>query len=100
MTDRELLELIASQVGTLTNDMQEVKDKVGNLETKVGNLESNVGNLGNKVGNLENRMINMENENQKNFAALFDGYKQNTEQLNRIEKEVSKHEEIILRRIK
>ena len=32
--------------------------------------------------------------------ALFDGYKQNADKLDRIEKEVSKHEEIILRRIK
>ena len=32
--------------------------------------------------------------------SLFDGYKQNAEELDRIEEEVSKHEEIILRRIK
>ena len=32
--------------------------------------------------------------------SLFDGYKQNAEKLDRIEEEVSKHEEIILRRIK
>ncbi|HSH34713.1 hypothetical protein [Schnuerera sp.] len=32
--------------------------------------------------------------------ALFDGHKQNSDKLDRIEEEVSKHEEIILRRIK
>ena len=32
--------------------------------------------------------------------SLFDGYKQNSDKLDRIEEEVSKHEEIILRRIK
>ncbi len=31
---------------------------------------------------------------------LFDGHKQNADKLDRIEKEVSKQEEIILRRIK
>jgi hypothetical protein len=32
--------------------------------------------------------------------ALFDGYKQNSDKLSRIEEEVSRHEEIIPRRIK
>jgi len=31
---------------------------------------------------------------------LFDGYKQNADRLDRIEKEVTKQEEVILRRIK
>lgn len=86
MNDRELLELIATQVGTLTNDMKEVKGEMKEVKERV-------------VG-LENRMIKMEDDNHRNFTALFDGYKQNSEQLNRIEKEVSKHEEIILRRVK
>lgn len=34
------------------------------------------------------------------ITVLFDGYTQNSDKLDRIEKEVSKHEEIILRRVK
>ncbi len=37
---------------------------------------------------------------EKKLDTLFDGYKQNSDKLDRIEKEVSKQEEIILRRIK
>ena len=42
----------------------------------------------------------MEQDHGKKLEALFDGYKQNAEQLNNIENEISKHEEVILRRIK
>lgn len=86
MTDRELLELIAAQVGTLTNDMQDVKGEIKEVNKR--------------LGNLENRMVKMEDDNHKNFTALFDGYKQNADKLDRIEEEVSKQEDIILRRVK
>ena len=42
----------------------------------------------------------IEHEIMPKIDALFDGYKQNSDKLDRIEKEVSRHEEIILRRIK
>ena len=53
-----------------------------------------------KKNNVEKTVIRIENDHGKRLEALFDGYKQNTEQLNRIEKEVSMHEEVILRRVK
>ena len=53
-----------------------------------------------RVESLENRMIKMEDENHRNFTDLFDSYKQNSEILARVEKEVSRHKEVILRRIK
>ena len=42
----------------------------------------------------------IEHDVKPKVEALFDGYKQNSEQLTRIEQEVSKHEEVILRRVK
>lgn len=52
------------------------------------------------IKDVKERVINIENDHGKKLTALFDGYVQQAEQLNRIEKEVSKHEEIILRRVK
>lgn len=86
MTDRELLELIATQVGALTKDVSDFKKGQENLEKGQENLEKIV--------------INIENDHGKKLDALFDGYKQNTEILNRIEKEVTRHEEFIIRKIK
>ncbi len=45
-------------------------------------------------------IIKLENDLVPKIEALFDGYKQNAEKLDHIEKQVSKQEEIILRRIK
>lgn len=86
MTDRELLELIAAEVGGLKNSM-------GGLETRMGNLEQ-------EVQQIKNTVIYIENDHGDKLKALFDGYVQNSEKLNRIEKEVSKQEEIIMRRVK
>lgn len=44
--------------------------------------------------------VAIEHDIKPKLSALFDGYKQHTDQLERIEKEVSKHNEFILRRIK
>ena len=79
MTDRELLELIAS--------------KVGGLDKRIGGLED-------KVQKIENTVINIENDHGGKLKALFDGYVQNSEKLDRIEKEVSRQEEVILRKVK
>lgn len=44
-------------------------------------------------------IIRLENELNPKVQALFDGYKQNTDILERIENEVTKQEEIIMRRV-
>ena len=71
MTDRELLELIAAQVGNLTTDMDQLK-----VESKKTNIA-------------------IEHDIQPKISALYDGQKQLNEKLEHIENEVSRHEEII-----
>lgn len=93
MTDRELLELIAAQVGTLTQDVGDLKNGQSNLEKKVDSLEK-------KVDVIDKTVIRIENEHGSKLTALFDGHIQNADKLDRIEKEVTKQEEIIMRRIK
>ena len=53
-----------------------------------------------RIENVENKVIIIEQEHGKKLDVLFDGYKQNGDKLDRIENEVSKHEEIILRRVR
>jgi predicted nuclease with TOPRIM domain len=48
----------------------------------------------------KNDIVRMENELNPKVNALFDGYKQHTDILERIEKEVSRQDEIIMRRTK
>ncbi len=49
---------------------------------------------------VKKTVLHIENDHGQKLSALFDGYKQNSDKLDRIEAEVSKHEEIILRRIR
>lgn len=83
MTDRELLEYIAAQVGKLTQDVGELKEGQKDITQRVIKVETM-----------------LENDVNTKLEALLDGYKQNAEKIDRIEKEVSKQEEIIMRRVK
>lgn len=93
MTDRELLELIAGQVGALTLN-------VDNLTKDVSGLTKDVSELKEGQSNLKRIVIDLEEDHGKKLTLLLGGYKQNADKLDRIEKEVSKREEIILRRVK
>lgn len=53
-----------------------------------------------EIGSLKTIVVKIENEYGQKLGTLFDGYTLNAEKLDRIEQEVSKHEEIILRRIR
>lgn len=62
-------------------------------------LGNEVKELKNELKEAKNKVILMEQEHGKKLDALFDGYRQNSDKLDRIAEEVSKHEEIILRRL-
>jgi len=85
-TDRELLEFVAAQVRTLTQD--------------VGSLKQDVGEVKNRLGKVENIVTRIEHDHGKKLETLFDGYIQNSARLDRIEKAVSNQEEFILKRVK
>lgn len=74
-------------------------------------IEKMYNEFGKRFDALENDVKDLKDQSKKNnviieheiapkITSLFDGYKQNSDMLSRIESEVSKHEEIILRRIK
>ena len=75
-----------------------MEDNVFELLTKV------YSEMNTRFDKIENEVLktNMRIEHDiiPKIDAMFDGYKQNTEQLSRIEAEVTKHEEVILRRMK
>lgn len=84
--ESQLFELMTKMYAEMQEGFKTSNEKVDNLEKR--------------IDMVENRIVKMEDDNHRNFTALFDGYKQNAEILERVEKEVSKHEEVILRRIK
>lgn len=75
----DLMEKMYGEMQEMKGEMQEVKSRLGIVEKTV---------------------LNIENDHGKKLEALFDGYKQNSDQLERVEKKVSSQEEIIIKRIK
>lgn len=49
---------------------------------------------------IDRKLAFIEQDHGKKLQALFDGYKQHSDQLDRIEEKVSEHEGIIVRKVK
>ena len=112
MTDRDILELIATQVGKLTMQVDwltaelssvkanmATKDELAEIKTELSSVKANMATKDELAG-VKAIVIKIEHDHGQKLGALFDGQAQNSEKLDRIEAEVSRHEEIILRRIK
>ena len=94
------MDRLETKIEHIDNKVDSLETKVDNLETKVDNLETKVDNLETKVKHIDNKVTIIEQEHGKKLTALFDGYTQNAQKLDNIQEEVSKHEEVILKRIK
>ncbi|HZK57175.1 MAG TPA: hypothetical protein VFD17_02600 [Clostridia bacterium] len=96
--------------GNITNEqLFEFMTKMySDLDGKIGNLDEKIDDINKEMkegfievkSEIKKTNIKIDHEVMPKINALFDGYKQNSDKLSRIEEEVSKHEEIILRRIK
>lgn len=81
--DEKVLDLLEKMYITMQEEFKKVNSRIDGLENEAKKTNAKI-----------------DHEVMPKIDALFDGYKQNSEKLDRIEEEVSKHEEIILRRIK
>jgi hypothetical protein len=70
------------------------------LADRLENLETDMGEIKSRPSSIESTVARIENDHGQKLGALFDGYKLNSEKLDRIEAKVAEHEEIILRRIR
>lgn len=86
-------ELIEKMYVEMKNGFNQVNQRFDKVESRLDNVET-------RLANVEKTTLNIEQDHGKKLQALFDGYKQHSDQLDRVEKEVSMHEEVILRRIK
>lgn len=89
---------------TIEKDITDIKGDVAGLKGDVGGLKGDVAGLKGDVtgikGGLKKTNAMIEHEIMPKIEALFDGQIQNSQQLERIEAKVSKHEDIIMRKIK
>ena len=78
ISDRELLELIATQVGKLTNEFSEFKKETS----------ENFQNTNSLSDTIDKHVILIENEHGSKLNALLDGYKQLSESQEEIKTQI------------
>lgn len=86
MDNEQLFELMSKMYGEMQEGFKGVKDEFKGVNER--------------LDKIEDRVTVIEQDHGKKIDLLFDGYKQNAQILDRIEQEVSKHEEVIIRRVK
>ncbi|NLL20265.1 MAG: hypothetical protein GX263_00815 [Firmicutes bacterium] len=102
MTDRELLELIAAQVNNLTKEVDEIKNTMAtnqDLTATKQELMVTKQELKQEIAEVKAIVVKIENDHGQKLGVLFDGYKLNSEKLDRIEAAVARHEDIIVKRL-
>jgi tetrahydromethanopterin S-methyltransferase subunit G len=96
---------VNSRIDGVENEMQggfkQVNLRIDGVENE---MQGGFKQVNSRIEDIENEVkktnTKIEHEIMPKVDALFDGYKQNSDKLDRIQEEVSKHEEIILRRVK
>lgn len=89
MENDKIFELMTKMYAEMQEGFKQSNKRFDKLESDVNTLKSDVKKMDIKLEELD-----------KKVDLSLEGHKTNIEQLTRIEKEVSKHEEIILRRVK
>ena len=89
MTDRDLLELIACQVGILTT-------QVDGFTMRMDGLTMRMDGLTKDMAEVKAIVVKIENDHGQKLGALLDGYKQNSERLDKVEEKLAEHEIILL----
>lgn len=88
MTDRDLLELIAAQVGNLTTQVEEITIDIAETRT---DMQKGFNHLNDEIKRVKDIIVRIENDHGQKLGILLDGYKLMSERLDRIEQEVAKH---------
>ena len=78
----------------------DVNKRLLNLETGLSEVKADLGSVKADLGSVKAIVIKIEHDHGQKLGALFDGHKHILDRLERVEAQVSKHEEIIFRRVK
>jgi len=92
MEDRTF-ELMEKLYNEFTSFRKETRERFEGIDKRLDGIDE-------RLDSMDMRLLFIEQDHGKKLQALFDGYKQHSDQLDRIEAKVSEHEDIIVRKIK
>ncbi len=95
ISNNDLFELITK----MYNRMEGMDDRMEGMDSEIQEIKRDMATK-DQLREVRSRVILIEEEHGKKLDLLFDGYKQNSDKLDRIEKKVTRHEEIILRKVR
>ncbi|MBT9173807.1 MAG: hypothetical protein DDT21_02213 [Syntrophomonadaceae bacterium] len=97
--DKRLLNL-ETGMSEIKTELGSVKTELGSVKTELGSVKTELGSVKTELGSVKAIVIKIEHDHGQKLGALFDGDKLISDKLDRVEAQVSKHEEIIFRRSK
>lgn len=86
----ELMTKMYSEMQEMRGEIKGIKGEVKNINTRLDKVEKEVVKTN----------VAIEQDIKPSISALLDGYKQNSEQITRVEEKLNEHDEIIIRRVK
>ena len=86
--DNQIFELMTKMYAEMQDGFKKVNERFEKVNERFEKVDG-------KLEKIDNIVVQMETENKEKFGALFDGYKLNSEKLDRIEKEHGEKLEII-----
>lgn len=98
--NEQLFELITKMYGEMQEGFKDVNGRLDKVEGRLDGVEGRLDGVEGELANIKKTVIHIENDHGKKLQALFDGHTQLNSQLERIENEVTRHEEIIIRKVK
>lgn len=84
----------------LESGQSKLEDGQAKLESGQAKLESGQSNLATEIADVKAIAMHIENDHGRQLGLLVDGHMQNADKLSRIEAEITRHEEVILRRVR
>ncbi len=99
MENEKIFELMTKMYSEMQDTKKEMQDTKREMQETKKEMREGFSHVNKRLDKVEHMVTDIEHTHGQKLEALFDGYIQNTQQLDRIEQKVSQHDEFILRRI-
>lgn len=88
------------QLSTRMNSMEaNTRQEFAEIRANMATMEANMATK-DELARVKEIVVHIENDHGLKLGALFDGYTQNADKLDRIEKIVARHDEELLKKVK